>query len=358
MKILNPIIILLPSLLFFNCYGSVSLDKDLDIQSLKHISEKPDIKWEQKFSEPFQDVFQINDSLVLVFTHRSTAFIFNVFSGKKDGSKWHPNLRKFSTINLDNDGIFFAFTSRKGERAGLYDLALGELRWKQKAERLIEGGLAIVNDTLVAIATRNKLKFLSIDTGEILSEKRVRQGIISLQQVGDHLFIIQDNGILKAFNVDKSLWEIDLGLNHESIISLADEDKLMVTKKESLYILNNHSGKKVNEIEWEPLAYVFSLPDKEKIILISKTGKMGNFSIPTGEQIDISSINQGLIKYEPTISGDHCIMPFANGYLKSVSLENGIINWEIETGKALTGFWRTGKGFLTQDTKKILRYYQ
>ena len=76
------------------------------------------------------------------------------------------------------------------------------------------------------------------------------------------------------------------------------------------------------------------------------------FDPETGEQIAVAEEKQKMS------FGDFCILPFADGTLTGINIKNGSLEWQIETGKPITGFWRVGKGFITQDVKKMLRYYQ
>ncbi len=358
MKYATHFIFLFTALWFYGCYGSVILDTEWVRQPLGSLSQKPNLKWEEKFNEPFQDVFPINDSMALVFTHRSTAFILNSLSGKPEGSKWHPNLRKFSNVKIHTTEDGFAFTSRKGELVGFYDLNLGKQRWKRTEKGLIGSGLAIVNDSQVAIATRNKVKFLSVDSGDLITEWKYRQGILSLQQDGKFLFVIQDNGILQALEIDKLIWEADLGLTHESKIIRGWDSRLVIVNGKIVFILDKGTGNKIDEIKWEPIADVFLLPNGDHIILISKNGDMISFSQSSGEQKEFDLPVRGLVKHTLSYSGDFCILPFADGTLTGINIKNGNLEWQIETGKPITGFWRVGKGFMTQDVKKMLRYYQ
>ena len=358
MRYATHFIFLFTAFWFYGCYGSVILDTEWVRQPLGSLSQKPNLKWEEKFNEPFKDVFPINDSMALVFTHRSTAFILNSLSGKQEGSKWHPNLRKFSNVKIHPTENGFVFTSRKGELVGFYDLYLGKQRWKRTEKGLIGSGLAIMNDSQVVIATRNKVKFLSVDSGDLITEWKYRQGILSLQHDGKFLFVIQDNGILQALEIDKLIWEADLGLTHESKIVNAWDSRLGVVNNESLVFLNKGNGQIIDEINWEPIADVFLMPDQDNFILVSKNGNMVSISQTTGEKTEFDLPDYSLVKHAPIYSRNLCIIPFADGTLTGINIKNGSLEWQIETGKPITGFWRLGKGFMTQDVKKMLRYYQ
>jgi len=358
MRYATHFIFLFTALWFYGCYGSVILDTEWVWQPLDSLSQKPDLKWEKKFNEPFQDVFPINKSLALVFTHRSTAFILNSLSGKPEGSKWHPNLRKFSNVKIHTTENGFVFTSRKGELVGFYDLYLGKQRWKRTEKGLIGSGLAIVNDSQVVIATRNKVKFLSVDSGDLLSERSYRHGIISFKQDGEFVFLIKDNGSLQALEIDQLIWEINLGLTHESKIVNTWDSRLGVVNNESLVFLNKGNGQIIDEINWEPIADVFLMPNQDYMILVSKNGNMVSISQATGEKTEFDLPDYGLVKHTPIYSRNLCIIPFADGTLTGINILNGSLEWKIETGKPITGFWRVGKGFMTQDVKKMLRYYQ
>ena len=358
MKLFTHFIFLFTGFLFYGCYGSVNLETDWVQQPLSELSQNPELKWEEKFNEPFQHVFTINDSIALVFTHRSTAFMLNSSSGKSEGSKWHPNLRKFSNVKIHTTVDGFAFTSRKGEMVGFYDLNYGDQRWKRKEKDLIASGLTIVNDSLIAIANRNTLKFLMVESGDLLSERNYRHGIISIKQDGESLFLIQDNGSLQALEIDKLIWEINLGLTHESKIVNAWDSRLGVVNNETLFFLNKGTGQIKDEINWEPIADVLLMPDQDHIILVSKNGNMASISQTTGEKIEFDLPDYGLVKHALICSGDLCIIPFADGTLSGINIKNRSRKWQIETGRPITGIWRVGRGFMTQDVKKIIRYYQ
>jgi len=358
MRYATHFIFLFTALWFYGCYGSVIVDTEWKQQPLGSLSQKPDLKWKEKFNEPFQDVFPINDSLALVFTHRNTAFILNSLSGKQEGSKWHPNLMKFSNVKINTTEDGFAFTSQKGEMVGFYDLDLGKQRWKRTEKGLINSGLTIVNDSQIVIATRNKVKFLSVDTGDLITEWKYRQGILSLQQDGEFLFVIQDNGILKVLEIDKLIWEADLGLTHESMIIRRGDSRLVIVNGDIVFILDKGTGNKIDEINWEPIADVFLMPDQDNIFLVSKNGNMIIISQTTGEKTEFDLPDTSLVKHAPIYSKNLCIIPFADGTLTGINIKNGSLEWQIGTGKPITGFWRVGKGFMTQDIKKMLRYYQ
>ena len=85
---------------------------------------------------------------------------------------------------------------------------------------------------------------------------------------------------------------------------------------------------------------------------------MVSISQATGEKTEFDLPDYGLVKHTPIYSRNLCIIPFADGTLTGINILNGSLEWKIETGKPITGFWRVGKGFMTQDVKKMLRYYQ
>jgi outer membrane protein assembly factor BamB len=202
------------------------------------------------------------------------------------------------------------------------------------------------------------VKFLSVDSGDLITEWKYRQGILSLQQDGKFLFVIQDNGILQALEIDKLIWEINLGLTHESKIVDAWDSTLGVVNNETLFFLNKGTGEIKDEINWEPIADVLLMPDQDHIILVSKNGNMASISQTTGEKIEFDLPDYGLVKHAPICSGDLCIIPFADGTLSGINIKNRSRKWQIETGRPITGIWRVGRGFMTQDVKKIIRYYQ
>jgi len=202
------------------------------------------------------------------------------------------------------------------------------------------------------------VKFLSVDSGDLITEWKYRQGILSLQHDGEFLFVIQDNGILQALEIDKLIWEADLGLTHESKIIRGWDSRLVIVNGKIVFILDKETGNKIEEINWEPIADVFLMPDQDNIILVSKNGNMVSISQTTGEKTEFDLPDYSLVKHAPIYSRNLCIIPFADGTLTGINIKNGSLEWQIETGKPITGFWRVGKGFMTQDVKKMLRYYQ
>jgi hypothetical protein len=85
---------------------------------------------------------------------------------------------------------------------------------------------------------------------------------------------------------------------------------------------------------------------------------MASISQTTGEKTEFDLPDYGLVKHTPICSGDLCIIPFADGTLSGINIKNRSRKWQIETGRPITGIWRVGRGFMTQDVKKIIRYYQ
>ena len=71
MRYATHFIFLFTALWFYGCYGSVTLNTEWVWQPLDSLSQKPDLKWEKKFNEPFQDIFPINKSMALVFGGRA-----------------------------------------------------------------------------------------------------------------------------------------------------------------------------------------------------------------------------------------------------------------------------------------------
>jgi len=72
------------------------------------------------------------------------------------------------------------------------------------------------------------------------------------------------------------------------------------------------------------------------------------FDPETGEQIVVAEEKQKMS------FGDFCILPFADGTLTGINIKNGSLEWQIETGKPITGFWRVGKGFIPSGMPQIL----
>ncbi len=118
------------------------------------------------------------------------------------------------------------------------------------------------------------------------------------------------NGSLQALEIDKLIWEINLGLTHESKIIRGWDSRLVIANGKIVFILDKGTGNKIDEIKWEPIANVVLLPNGDHIILISKNGDMISFSQSSGEQKEFDLPVRGLVKHTISYSGPTSKEPF------------------------------------------------
>ena len=94
-------------LLIIGCYGSVKLNNDVKFYqnqiptNLNH----PALQWHHKMKNPIKGLITVNDSLALVWTHRSGVKILNLKSGKKEGPAWTPPMGGHITDLKVNDNV-------------------------------------------------------------------------------------------------------------------------------------------------------------------------------------------------------------------------------------------------------------
>jgi len=55
---------------------------------------------------------------------------------------------------------------------------------------------------------------------------------------------------------------------------------------------------------------------------------------------------------------DHLFVPYARGIVLSIDSLTGKEIWRTDHQRRLTGFWLAGAGFMMQDVKYQMRYYQ
>ena len=346
--------------IIMGCYGIIKLDNDIEFfqreQSI--ISKKPSLKWERKTRDPIQNLIPVNDSLALAWTHRGTVMILNLNDGKKHGSAWSPSMGHITDIMVNEKADWFVYVSMKNRQAGAYNLRSGKQIWKNRMDHLIRDGILILADTTVVISTRQELKLYNALDGTLIKENQIRFGITKLFSAGqNHFLALTDAGELQFYDHQLSqLWTQPIDLNSESRTNIYQGRIFIGPGRDTLWVLDQKKGNIHLMLPFKN-GFDFQVLDNDELVLIYRDGTVTKMNLD-GNHSWTSNFNLGLPAASFVHLRNHLFVPYAKGIILSIDSFTGKEIWRTEHQWRLTGFWPAGSGFLMQDVKYQMRYYQ
>jgi len=359
-QVFRLLLFILVSSLIVGCYGTVQLDNDVEFfrQEQSIIPVEPSIKWQRKTRDPIQDLIPLNDSLALAWTHRGTVMILNLNDGKKEGSAWTPSMGHITSITVNRDADWFVYVSMKNRQAGAYDLRSGKQIWKNRIDHLIRDGALIITDTAVVMGTRRGLKLYNALDGELIKENQNRFGITKLFAAGRNRFLaVTDAGDLQCYDHQLSqLWAQPIGLNSEAQTVLREGRLFTGPGRDTLWVLDEKTGNIRLGLPFRN-GFDFQVLENDELILVHREGRVTKMNLD-GDRSWTADFGLGLPGASFIRAGEHLFVPYARGVALNVDSRTGKEIWRSEPLRRLTGFWPAGSGFLIQDIKYQMRFYQ
>ena len=341
------------------CYGLVKLDNDVDFHN--HIEplnlKNPALQWKKRTKDPIQDMVIVNDSLVLVWTHRGSVMIMNMKNGEKQGTSWTPSMGHITYLTISNNGNLFFYNSMKNDLVGAYDIRSGKHLWKNRVNHLIKNEPIVLSDSVVVIGTRMGLALYDAYNGDIIREKTNRLGIIRMIPSNDgRFFVVTDEGYLNCYDHHlKILWIQNLKLDFH-LREYLERDQIFVGPgNDTLWVLDIETGMIKHGIDFMN-GFDFKVQDND-LFLLYRDGSLTRKDID-GETSWTSNFKLGLPIGSFFHANGHLFIPFAKGVAISVETETGTEIWRSDTLRRLTGFWRSGTGILLQDIEFDMQYYK
>lgn len=344
----------------FGCYNMIQLDQEINYKynGKSKIPINPKLKWVEKTRDPIQNLIPVNDSLALLWSHRGTVMIMNLNNGKKKGHSWSPSKGHISNIELNHNADWFVFSSIKNRQAGIYNLRSGKQVWKTRIKDIIKDGILIVADTSIIIATRKELHLYNAENGILKKSNYNRLGITKLLfSDSNYIFLLTDSGELQCYNQDLYLlWNQNININTESKIIVYKDEIFVGPGKGSLWILDKKFGYVKKKLPFEN-GLDFQIFNNNELILVDRHGQISklktdnNYFWTTNFQLGLPSKNF-------IINDQYIFIPYSRGIVLNIDSSTGKEIWRSLPMKRLTGFWPTEKGFLVQDTKYSMMFYQ
>ena len=310
------------------CYGLVRLDEGVDfyndIEPL-HL-KSPTFQWKKSTKDPIQDMIIVNDSLVLVWTHRGSVMIMNMNNGEKQGTSWTPSMGHITYLTISNDGNLFFYISMKNDLVGAYDIRSGKHLWKNRVDHLIKNKPIILSESEVVFGTRMGLELYDAYNGELIKEKYDRFGLIKIISSSDGRFL------------------------------MVTDDRIFVGPgNDTLWVLDMKTGTIIHGLDFVN-GFDFRVRDND-LFLLYRDGRLTRRNI-NGQTSWTSDFKLGLPIESFFHANTNLFIPFAKGVAISVETEKGMEIWRSDTLRRLTGFWRSGTGFLMQDIEFQMQYYK
>ena len=341
------------------CYGLVRLDEGVnfhnDIEPLN--LKSPTLQWKKRTKDPIQDMIIVNDSLVLVWTHRGSVMIMNMNNGEKQGTSWTPSMGHITYLTISNDGNQFFYISMKNDLVGAYDIRSGKHLWKNRVDHLIKNEPIILSDSVVLIGTRMGLELYDAYNGELIKEKNDRFGLIKIIPSKDGRFLmVTDDGQLNCYDHHlKKLWAQDLKLDLHLRENIERDRVFIGPGNDTLWVLDMETGMIKHGIDFVN-GFDFRVQDND-LYLLYRDGSLVRKDI-NGQTSWTSDFKLGLPIGSFFPANGQLFIPFARGVAISVETETGTEIWRSDPLRRLTGFWRSGTGFLLQDIEFRMQYYK
>jgi len=341
------------------CYGLVRLDEGVDFHNdIEPLNLKsPTFQWKKRTKDPIQDMIIVNDSLVLVWTHRGSVMIMNMNNGEKQGTSWTPSMGHITYLTISNDGNLFFYISMKNDLVGAYDIRSGKHLWKNRVDDLIKNKPIILSDSEVVFGTRMGLELYDAYNGELIRKKNSRFGLIKIISSTDgRILVATDDGHLNCYDHHlKKLWTQDLKLDLH-LREYVEHDRIFVGPgNDTLWVLDMKTGIIIHGLEFVN-GFDFRVRDND-LFLLYRDGRLTRRDI-NGQTSWTSDFKLGLPIESFFHANTNLFIPFAKGVAISVETEKGMEIWRSDTLRRLTGFWRSGTGFLMQDIEFQMQYYK
>ncbi len=284
--------------------------------------------------------------------------ILNLNDGKKDGSAWTPSMGHITSITVNRDADWFVYVSMKNRQAGAYDLRSGKQIWKNRIDHLIRDGALIITDTAVVMGTRRGLKLYNALDGELIKENQNRFGITKLFAAGRNRFLaVTDAGDLQCYDHQLSqLWAQPIGLNSEAQTVHREGRLFTGPGRDTLWVLDEKTGNIRLGLPFRN-GFDFQVLENDELILVHREGRVTKMNLD-GDRSWTADFGLGLPGASFIRAGEHLFVPYARGVALNVDSRTGKEIWRSEPLRRLTGFWPAGSGFLIQDIKYQMRFYQ
>ena len=347
-------------LLIIGCYGSVKLNNDVEFyqKQMPTSLNYPVLQWNHKMKKPIKGLITVNDSLALVWTHRSGVMIMNLNDGKKEGPAWNPPMGGHITdLTVNNSGQLFAYVSMKNKMIGVYDIRKGNHIWKKSVHNLIKNKPLILSDSIMVVGLRDGIKLFNLKNGEIIQKKLNRFGVIKLFPTKSERFlVVTDAGFLQCYDYQLyKTWSQELSLNFESNICIYQDKIFIGPGREILWVLDEKTGDIQNSIQFLN-GFEFDVQNDD-LFLLYRDGSLQKTNL-NKRTLWASNFDLGIPSEFFFHTDENLIVPFARGVVIIINTHTGTETWRSDSLQRLTGFWKAGSGFLMQDIKYQARYYK
>ena len=225
-------------------------------------------------------------------------------------------------------------------------------------DHLIRDGALIIADTTVVMGTRRGLKLYKALDGELIKENQNRFGITKLFAAGRNRFLaVTDAGDLQCYDHQLSqLWAQPIGLNSESQTVLREGRLFTGPGRDTLWVLDEKTGNIHLELPFRN-GFDFEALENDELVLAYRDGWISKMNLD-GDRSWTADFGLGLPGASFIRAGEHLFVPYARGVALNVDSRTGKEIWRSDPLRRLTGFWPAGSGFLIQDIKYQMQFYQ
>lgn len=360
---------LLYSLLILSCgnHLKVNIDeislRNTRLETNGDFRFQPIIKWHRKQDDPLSIISEWTVNTVWVTTHRGAVYVLDLNTGKRLSKIWTPTFAGITDlIQVPMRNYVIVFGERHHELIA-YDYEQDKKIWSMELEGAIRGHV-ILEDTLIVAAGDGRLRSIRIDTGEIINEIHLKQGIMT-SPINMHAFIgiiLEDGTLLQidsrlhirdryALNLCSEYLEfvgsndlsVDYGLN-------CDGRLLKITHSEDVRIDTIMTLSRP--------VYATPLKTDNNLIIGFADGTVTLFDLQNREEVwTFVGNSYGLINQSPSIYDQVVIVPYARGLLVGLDLTNGAKLWEYPVKNPPLGIVQgTSEGILVENSDRELEY--
>jgi outer membrane protein assembly factor BamB len=319
---------------------------------------EPVLRWTFKSPSPPNHALLLNDSSLLITTHRGELFGLNLHSGKRITRLWKPFKKPVEILAFDTrHGVLF-LTSTVDKKVLAYQLTTADILWEiPLAHALPE--MIIQDEWAVVPVLRRQLQLLDKHTGTLLSSQ-VLPGVLSsgLFQIDSSYWALLESGELLCFDQQLKLaGKYSIVCSPQSALGICGQIILIGDAEGRLYLFDSRSRKLLLRDRYKQPFYTAPLLSDALIIAAKADGQvMALDSCST--KVQWKFCEDGLINLPLQQCDGLVIIPYTKGVLVALDRRTGLLQWRKETERQLRWIMMTPRGILAADRSNKIYYWE
>lgn len=334
-----------------SCSGRLKLKIDYypDSHEVKNdFSSQAYLKWKEKLVSPAIGVEAINDTTIIIYTHRGEVFYIDLEDGKVTGNIWQP-FREPVAARLRQDNLLFVGGVLDAKLTA-FNLENRKIAWKKRKLQINPNSLMLSSDSLVTF-NNNYIYKIDKHSGEIINRAanklNIRDGLKILE---GRVAAIDESGALYIYDgnlipgkiVNLKLAADNKSVVHNSLIAAVDGNGRVA-------VFDISKNKIVVEKSLGSPVYAPPFYDGESLVIGKSNGEVVSYD---GNGVELWIYRgEGLINKPLYSTGNELIVPYARGLIVALNKTSGRELWRHKIDNVIHEICVVKDGIIVTDRR-------